>query len=159
MSRERQLNAMADTYSSLFYHFVFSTKHRQNFIRQEIENRVWSYLGGISRKHRMTALQIGGIENHIHALIMSPPTLAPSKIAQFLKGESSKWIHEEFPDLQSFAWQDGYGAFSVSKSRVPKVIDYIKNQRQHHLKQSFEDEYIELLELHETDYDKKYLFD
>jgi putative transposase len=104
-------------------------------------------------------LQIGGIENHIHALIMSPPILAPSKIAQFLKGDSSKWIHEEFIDLRSFAWQDGYGAFSVSKSNVSKVIDYIKNQRQHHLKQSFEDEYIELLKLHETNYDEKYLFD
>ena len=150
---------MANTYSSLFYHIVFSTKNRTNFINREIENRVWSYLGGIARKHKVIALQIGGIENHIHALIMSPPILAPSKTAQFLKGDSSKWIHQEFPDLRSFAWQDGYDAFSVSKSNVPKVIDYIKNQRQHHLKQSFEDEYIELLKLHETDYDEKYLFD
>jgi putative transposase len=150
---------MANTYSSLFYHIVFSTKHRQNFIRLEIENRIWSYIGGIARKHKTTALQIGGIENHIHALIMSPPIHAPSKIAQFLKGDSSKWIHEEFRDLQSFAWQDGFGAFSVSKSNVPKVIDYIKSQRQHHLKQSFEDEYLELLKLHETDYNVKYLFD
>lgn len=150
---------MANTYSSLFYHIVFSTKNRKNFINREIEKRVWSYLGGIARKHKVTALQIGGIENHIHALLMSPPILAPSKIGQFLKGDSSKWIHQEFPDLKSFAWQDGYGAFSVSKSNVPKVIDYIKNQRRHHLKQSFEDEYIELLKLHETDYDEKYLFD
>ena len=150
---------MANTYSSLFYHFVFSTKHRQNFVRQEIENRIWSYIGGIARKHKTTALQIGGVENHIHTLIMSPPIHAPSKIAQFLKGDSSKWIHEEFTDLKSFARQDGFGAFSVSKSNVPKVIDYIKNQRRHHLKPTFEDEYMELLKLHETDYDEKCLFD
>ncbi len=149
---------MANTFSHLFYHFVFSTKHRKNFIHQDIENRVWAYLGGIARKHKLTAIQIGGIENHIHALIMAPPVIAPSKIAQCLKGESSKWIHEEFTNLRMFAWQDGFGVFTVNKSSAPKVIQYIKTQRQHHLKQSFEDEYIELLELHEIDYDKNYLF-
>lgn len=150
---------MANTYSSLFYHFVFSTKNRKNLIDQRIENRVWSYIGGVARKHKTTALQIGGIENHIHTLILAPPILSPSKISQFLKGDSSKWIHQEFFDLRGFAWQDGFGAFSVSKSNVPKVIDYIKNQRRHHLKQCFEDEYIELMKLHETGYDEKYLFD
>lgn len=149
---------MANTFSNLFYHIVFSTKNRENFINEDIENRVWSYIGGIARKHKLTALQVGGIENHIHALIMAPPSIAPSKIAQWLKGESSKWIHEEFVDLRRFAWQDGYGVFSVSKSNAPKVIKYIQNQREHHLKQSFEDEYIDLLKLHGIDYDEKYLF-
>ena len=149
---------MANTYSQLFYHVVFSTKNRENFIDLNIEKRVWSYLGGIARKHKLTALQIGGIENHIHALIIAPPVAVPSQIAQWLKGDSSKWVHEEFSDLRRFAWQDGYGIFSVSKSNAPKVIDYIKNQREHHLKQTFEDEYIELLKLHEIDYDEKYLF-
>ena len=149
---------MANTFSQLFYHFVFSTKNRENFIRPEIEIRIWSYLGGIARKHKLTALQIGGIENHIHALIIAPPVLAPSQIAQWLKGDSSKWIHEEFSDLRNFGWQDGYGIFSVSKSNAPKVIEYIKKQREHHLKQSFEDEYIELLKLHEITYDEKFLF-
>jgi putative transposase len=148
---------MANTYSQLFYHFVFSTKRRESFINQNIENRVWSYLGGIARKHNLTALQIGGIENHIHALITASPPVSPSKIAQWLKGDSSKWIHEEFPALQNFAWQDGYGVFTVSKSSAPKVIEYINNQRSHHLKQSFEDEYVELLKLHDIDYDEKYL--
>lgn len=149
---------MANTYSNLFYHLVFSTKNRVNFIHQDIENRVWAYLGGIARKHNLTALQIGGIENHIHALIISKPTIEPSLIPKWLKGESSKWIHEEFSDLRSFAWQDGYGMFSVSKSNAPKVIEYIKNQRERHSEKSFEDEYIELLKLHEIDYDEKYLF-
>ena len=81
-----------------------------------------------------------------------------SEIAKFLKGESSKWIHEEFPKLQKFVWQDGYGAFSVSKKLVPNVVEYIKNQRKHHEKQTFEDEYRELLTLHEIEYDERYLF-
>jgi putative transposase len=152
------IEIMANTYSNLFYHFVFSTKNREKFIGSEIENRVWAYIGGIARKHGVTGLQIGGIENHVHALIVSPPAIAPSKIAQFLKGESSKWIHEEFPDLRKFAWQDGYGVFSVSKTSASGVIGYIKNQRQHHLEKSFEDEYIEMLNLQEVDYDDKYVF-
>jgi len=150
---------MANTYSSLFYHIVFSTKHRQNIIRQEIENRVWAYLGGIARKHKMTAILIGGVENHIHALIMAPTLIAPSQIAQWLKGDSSKWIHTEFSDLKNFAWQDGYGAFSVSKSNVANVVEYTKNQREHHQKEAFENEYLKLMKLHEVDFEEKYLFD
>ena len=150
---------MANTYSNLFYHFVFSTKGRIPFIHQEIENRIWSYIGGIARKHGMTALQVGGIETHIQACVLARPSIAPSEIAQRLKGESSKWIHEEFPDLGKFGWQDGYGVFSVSKSQVPEVIEYIRNQREHHTKRSFEDEYISLLKLHGIEYDERYVFD
>lgn len=150
---------MANTYSSLFYHIVFSTKNRERWIYAEIEKRVWAYLGGITRKHQCTAIQIGGIEDHIHALVLSPPKYAPSEIAQFLKGESSKWIHAEFPKMRAFCWQDGYSAFSVSKSIVPRVVEYIKNQRRKHENKSFEEEYFELLELHEINVvDEKYLF-
>jgi putative transposase len=150
---------MANTYSNLFYHIVFSTKNRVDFIDAQMEDRVWAYMGGIARKHGMTAVQVGGIENHIHGLTMSKPMHSPSQIAQWLKGESSKWIHEEFPELKHFGWQDGYGVFSVSKSNVPEVIEYIKNQRAHHAKQTFEDEYISLLKLHGIDYDERYVFD
>ena len=150
---------MANTYSCLFYHIVFGTKHRQSFINQEIENRVWSYIGGIARTHTLTAVQIGGIENHVHALVLARPIHSPSQIAQWLKGESSKWIHTEFPRLISFGWQDGYGVFSVSRSKVPDVIEYIKNQREHHQRESFEEEYERLMELHGVDYDKNYLLD
>jgi putative transposase len=150
---------MANTYSSLFYHIVFSTKHRQNFIAREIEERVWAYIGGIARTHNMTALQIGGIENHAHALVMAKPIHSPSQIAQHLKGESSKWIHTEFLNLRLFGWQDGFGAFSVSKSKVPDVVDYIKRQREHHERESFEEEYERLMQLHGIDYDSQYLLD
>lgn len=123
---------MANTYSSLNYHFVFSTKNREPWLVQDIESRVWSYIGGIARAHDMKALQVGGIEDHIHALVLSPPAIAPCQIAQYLKGASSSWIHDEFPKLRSFRWQDGYGAFSVSNSRIGEVIKYIQNQREHH---------------------------
>jgi REP element-mobilizing transposase RayT len=150
---------MANTYSQLFYHLVFSTKGRLKLIDQEIENRVWSYIGGIARKHDLTALQVGGIEDHIHGLVMARPVVAPYQIPQWLKGESSKWIHDEFPAISRFNWQDGYGIFSVSKSNVQSVIEYIKNQREHHNKQTFEEEYISLLKLHRVDYDERYIFD
>ena len=150
---------MANTYSSLFYHIVFSTKHRQKLIHREIENRVWAYIGGIARTHNMSALQVGGMEDHIHTLLRAKPIHSPSQIVQHLKGESSKWIHTEFADMRMFAWQDGYGIFSVSKSKVPDVIDYIRTQREHHEKESFEEEYERSMKLHGVEYDEKYLLD
>ena len=149
---------MANTYTSLQYRFIFSTKNREPWIASEIEGRVWSYIGGIARKHKMTALQVGGVEDHIHALILAPPTLAPSQIAQFLKGDSSKWIHEEFSRMRAFEWQDGYGAFTVSRSQIPEVIEYIKNQHAHHRNKTFQEEYLELLQKHRVDYDERYLW-
>jgi REP-associated tyrosine transposase len=149
---------MANTYTALFYHIVFSTKNRIEFIRPDIEARVWAYIGGIARNHKMTAIQISGVEDHIHALVVAPPTLAPFEIAKYLKGDSSKWIHEEFPDLKDFAWQDGYGAFTVSKSNVPSVVSYIKNQRVHHQARTFQDEYLALLKKHGVEYDERYLW-
>ena len=150
--------AMANTYTSLYYHVVFSTKNRVPWITQDIENRVWAYIGGIARHHRMTAIQIGGIEDHLHALVLAPPTLAPSQIAQYLKGDSSKWMHEEFPDLPGFAWQEGYGAFTVSKANVEGVIRYIQNQREHHKTKTFQEEYLEFLQMQGIDYDERYLW-
>ena len=117
---------MANTYSSLNYHFVFSTKNREPWLVQDIESRIWSYIGGIARAHNLRALQVGGIEDHIHALVMAPPIVAPCQIAQYLKGGSSTWIHDEFPQLRNFSWQDGYGAFSVSNSKIAEVVSYIR---------------------------------
>jgi putative transposase len=149
---------MANTYTSLYYHIVFSTKNRTACIRPAIEQRVWKYIGGIVRDNNMTALRVGGVEDHIHALIMAPPTLSPSKIVQLLKGGSLLWIHTEFPEISSFDWQDGYGLFSINKSVVPKVERYIQNQREHHRKMSFQEEYREFLKLHGVDYDERYLW-
>jgi putative transposase len=150
---------MANTYTALYYHIVFSTKHRERWLTPDIEERVWSYVGGIARENKMTALQVGGIEDHIHILLGAPPTIAPSKAAQLIKGGSSKWIHETFPNMRAFAWQDGYGAFTVSKSAVPDVIKYIQSQREHHRTTTFQEEYLLLLKSHDVEYDERYLWD
>jgi REP element-mobilizing transposase RayT len=149
---------MANTYTSLHYHLIFSTKNREPWIVPDIEERIWRVIGGIVRKHGMTALQIGGVEDHIHALVTAPPTVAPFQIAQILKGESSKWIHDELPKLKLFSWQDGYGAFTVSKSNIAQVIGYIQNQREHHRKRTFQEEYLEFLRANGIEYDERYLW-
>jgi putative transposase len=149
---------MANTYTSLHYHVVFSTKNRVAYLTPDIEQRVWAYIGGVARKHKMTALQVGGFDDHIHALVMAPLTLAPSQIAPYLKGDSSKWMHETFPDLRDFAWQEGYGAFTVSKSNLELVIGYIQKQREHHQQRTFQEEYLDFLQKHGIDYDERYVW-
>ncbi|MDM7994454.1 MAG: transposase [Acidobacteriota bacterium] len=123
-----------------------------------MEQRVWEYMGGIARKHKISALQIGGTSDHVHALVMAPAYLSPSQMAQFLKGNSSKWIHAEFSNMRQFAWQDGFGAFTVSKSNVSQVIEYIKDQREHHRKKTFQEGYVQLLKLHGIEYDERYIW-
>ncbi len=150
---------MANTYSSIYLHLVFSTKNREPWITEEIEQRLWKFIGGIARENNATAIQIGGVEDHIHLLVKSPPAIATSKLAQCLKGGSSSWIHTEFPHLKHFKWQDGYGAFSVSKSSVDDVVHYIKDQREHHRVKSFQEEYLAFLQRHEISFDPKYLWD
>ena len=150
---------MANTYTALYYHIVFSTKHRQCWISPEIEQRVWAYLGGIAKKNGMHPIQIGGIEDHVHCLLGAPAILAPAKIAQFIKGGSSGWIQETFPQLHGFAWQDGYGAFTVSKSNIPDVSGYIGNQREHHRTVSYQEEYLAFLQRHGIDFDERYVLD
>jgi putative transposase len=149
---------MANTFTSLFYHLIFSTKKRVKWIHSGIEQRLWEYLGGIARKHKMTALQIGGTPDHIHALVLAPAILSPSQIAQSIKGDSSKWIHTEFRNMHRFEWQDGYGAFTVSKSQIPEVIRYIWNQHEHHRKKSFQEEFLDLLKKRGISYDERYLW-
>ncbi len=149
---------MANTYSALYCHLVFSTKNRERWLKPEIEERAWEVLGGIARDHRITPIQIGGIDDHIHALISFPPAMAVSKAVQYLKGVSSKFMHEEFPQFKAFAWQDGYGAFTVSKSQIPVVVDYIRGQRAHHAAVGFQDELRVMLRKHEVEFDERYVW-
>ena len=148
---------MPNTFTCVHYHLVFATRRRERLIAPAIESRVWEYIAGIAKQNGMHPHQIGGVEDHIHAAIGFPPTIALSKALQLLKGNSSKWIHETFADLRGFAWQDGYGAFSVSKSNLPQVIEYIAKQREHHATQSFEDEYRALLTRRGVPFDERYL--
>lgn len=148
---------MANTFSQIYLHLVFSTKNRKKLIHRDIEERLWAFMGGIAKRHKMTPIQIGGIEDHAHVCLGIPATMSASQAAKALKGDSSMWIHAEFSQLRSFAWQDGYGAFSVSRSAIPDVVEYIRSQRDHHAKFSFEDEYRSLLRLHDIDFDERYL--
>ena len=149
---------MANTFTCLHYHLIFSTKNREPWITTDVEQRIWEYLGGIARTNNMKALQIGGIEDHVHVVTGIPPSLAVSKALQLLKGASSKWIHETFSNMAGFEWQDGYGAFTVSKSNLPDVIDYAAHQREHHKVRTFQDEYRAFLAKHGIEYDEKYVW-
>ncbi len=150
---------MPNTYSSQFVHIVFSTKNRRRLISEEIEKEVWRFISGIAKRSGVTPLRVGGYDDHVHLLLMTRPTIVESKLVQQIKGESSRWISEHFSNKRTFGWQDGYAIFTVSRSAVDKVENYIKNQRRHHSKMGFEDEYRKLLELHDVDIvDEKYLF-
>jgi len=150
--------AMANTFTSLYYHLVFSTKNRERWITTDSEQRVWAYMAGIAKENQMVPVQIGGVDDHVHLLLGTPATLAPSKIAQLIKGGTSAWIHDTFPNMNMFAWQDGYAAFTVSKSNIDSVADYIRNQREHHRTKTFQEEYIAFLKKHGVDYDERYVW-
>ena len=150
---------MANTFTCLHYHVVFSTKHREPWLRPEIQDRVWAYLGGIARQHELRPVLIGGVDDHIHMLLGIPATTAVSEALKYLKGGSSGWMKENIPDCQGFGWQDGYGAFTVSKSSEADVKEYILTQREHHRVRTFQEEYRALLDRHEIKYDEKYLWD
>jgi putative transposase len=148
---------MASTFTSMNIHFVFSTKNREKLIVEKIRSRLWKYMGGIARQNKLVAHAIGGIDDHIHLLISIPASMSPSKAIQLMKGGSSKWVNEEFPDLGRFSWQQGYSAFSVSPSRMTKTIEYINNQHVHHKLISFKQEYIDFLIKTGIPYDEKYV--
>tara|TARA_R110002096_G_scaffold100173_5_gene221974 strand:- start:7312 stop:7764 length:453 start_codon:yes stop_codon:yes gene_type:complete len=149
---------MANTYTELLYHCVFSTKNREMLIAPEIEERLWAIIAETGKTHGMHARRIGGIENHIHALIDIPKTLTISEAMKRLKGGSSNAINQSGLLKTRFSWQDGYSAFTVSSSAAPDVIQYIANQREHHQKRTFEEEYVALLKKHGVEYDERYLW-
>ena len=151
--------SMANTYSSINIHYVFSTKNRVPVLTENMRERLWAFMGGIARENRMTARCIGGVTDHVHLLISMPTTVSVAKGVQAIKGGSSKWVHETFPELHDFSWQEGYGAFSVSKSHLDETIVYIRSQAEHHRHKSFQDEYRAFLQKHEIAFDERFLWD
>jgi len=139
-------------------HCVFSTKERVPLITSALETRLWPYVGGIARENKMKLIVIGGTADHAHALLSLPSTMSFAKAVQLIKGGSSKWIHDTFDEHRKFAWQEGYGAFSVSSSQVERTIAYIRRQKEHHRRRSFEDEFIQLLDKHAIEYNRRYIF-
>jgi REP element-mobilizing transposase RayT len=149
---------MANTYASVYLHVVFSTKDRQPVLAAESHVRLWRYLGGIARKEKMKAIEVGGTADHVHALLSLRPTMAPADAVQILKGNSSKWINGTLRLPGRFEWQEGYGAFSVSYSQIDKIVGYIRDQERHHRRKSFQEEYLGFLRKHKIEYDERYIW-
>jgi REP element-mobilizing transposase RayT len=150
---------MPGTFHNLKFHLVFSTKHREPWLTPDIRTRVHEYLGGIIRGERGTPLEIGGVADHVHLLFGWRTDESISTLVRNLKANSSRWIHETFPPLRAFAWQEGYSIFSVSQSQVEKVQHYIQRQEEHHRHKPFRDELLEFLRSHEVAFEEKYVFD
>ena len=150
---------MAHSFVANYVHYIFSTKQRRSLITEDIRERLWAYMGGIARENRMQALAIGGTENHAHLLVSLPSTLSVAKAIQAIKGGSSLWVSEQFACHHGFAWQEGYGAFSVSMSMVGTTIAYIVGQQEHHASQTFEQEYLAFLDKYGIEYTPEYVFD
>jgi len=148
---------MPHSYSNILTHIVYSTKNRRPFIDAALEARLFPYLGGIIRQLG-GKLYLNGVEDHVHLLAELPPTIAVAEVIGKIKGSSTYWIHQSFPQQSQFAWQRGYAAFSVSKSKVATVARYIEAQKEHHKKHSFQDEFLELLRRHGISINEKYLW-
>ena len=145
------------SYTSLFYHIVFATKERRPFLSDELAPRAIQYIGGIVRNINGRLLAGGGVDDHLHLIVTTRPVTALADFVGTLKANCTGWIHETFPDMRAFAWQDGYAAFSVSRSVLGRTIQYVKTQQEHHRKITFQEELIALLEKHGIEYDKRYV--
>jgi REP element-mobilizing transposase RayT len=147
---------MAHRYPNILVHCVFSTKERRNLIPEDLLPKLWKYFAGIGRNHGISVLATGGTSNHAHLLIVLPPDMPTSKAVQVLKANSSRWLGEHGLD---FAWQEGYGAFSVSSSNKDAVKDYIEHQAAHHRTRSFEGEFEALVRKSGMTFDAKEAFE
>jgi REP element-mobilizing transposase RayT len=148
---------MASTHLSLHFHVVFSTKNRDPRIAAQWRERLHAYLGGVARNSGGIPEAVGGVADHVHLLLGLKATARPADVVRDIKAVSSKWIHDETDD-RTFAWQEGYGAFSVSPSHCETVRNYIARQEEHHRKKSFQEEYLELLHRCGVDFDERYLW-
>jgi REP-associated tyrosine transposase len=147
------------TYTNLLYHIVFSTKDRIPLITNELQEELYCYIGGIIRAEGGVQLEIGGMTDHIHILAKIKPAISVSEMLAKIKANSSKWANDHKMKMRKFGWQEGYAAFSVSESQVISVREYIRNQKEHHREQTFQEEFIALLERHGIEYDPRYLWD
>ncbi len=146
------------SFARLTYHIVFATKYRRRTIKDDVQERLYEYVGGTLRGKKGHLIEIGGIEDHVHILASLSPTVAVADVIRDVKASSSKWMSEE-RHLNAFEWQKGYGAFTVSYDRVEAICNYIRNQKEHHRTKSFQEEYIDFLERHGIEFRLEYLFE
>lgn len=151
---------MAGTFHQFHIHYIFSTKHREPLINSEHEKRLWTYIIGIGNNKGTPVYAVGGVSDHLHLLVSLSTTNTVAKAIKEIKGCSSKWMNDTFfSSTREFRWQSGYGAFCVSKPRLDNVIRYIDNQKKHHEKKSFKEEFLWFLKKYEVEYDEKYIWD
>ena len=156
MRRKKRL-IMTHSFRAHYYHLIWSTKNRAPLITSEIQSTLYSYIGGIIKNHNGKLLSAGGTLNHVHLLV---GLKLPDKFSDFIrdvKASSSLWMNKDLSQNQCFAWQEGYGSFSVSYSSLEKVEHYIKNQVEHHKIITFEEEYIQLLKKHKIQFDDRFV--
>jgi REP element-mobilizing transposase RayT len=149
---------MAHSYTELLIHCVFSTSARAPILGDAMRRDVHAYIGGILRELRAAPMAIGGTADHVHLLARLPANLAVADCLRVVKANSSRWVKERWPQRRSFAWQGGYGAFSVSESSRGAVIRYIREQEEHHRRISFHDEFLGLLNKHGIEFDERYVW-
>jgi putative transposase len=147
---------MAQTYTRLLLHAVFSTKNRAPLLTDDWRDDLHAYIGGVVRHRNGDLLAAGSVEDHIHLLIRFPATIAVAELVRDIKTNSSAWRREKGD--RGFGWQNGYGGFTATTSIIPDVVEYIRGQREHHRQRSFQDEFVELLRKHEIEYDEQYLW-
>lgn len=150
---------MPQSFAAMYVHVVFSTKNRAPLINSEWSERLYEYIGGIVANRGGKLLAAGGMPDHVHLLISLGREWSVANLLRDIKAGSSKWVHDTFPEDHTFAWQAGYGAFSVSASNVDAVKHYIADQVRHHGRMSFQDEFRDLLRKHELVWDERYIWD
>jgi REP element-mobilizing transposase RayT len=149
---------MGQSCTYLLVHLIFSTKDRTPWINPSLKPRLHAYLGGIARNLKCPAVRIGGVADHVHVLTRLHATVSVASLVNALKANSSGWIHDEYGELREFAWQGGYGGFSVSRSHAERVQRYIENQELHHRTVNYQTELLEFLDRHGIDFDERYLW-
>ncbi|HEY4197027.1 MAG TPA: IS200/IS605 family transposase [Mucilaginibacter sp.] len=149
---------MSNTYTQLYIHFVFAVKYREAVIQEEWENRLQKYITGVVQNNGHKLLAINTMPDHLHLFIGLNPKQSISELMKLVKGDSSEFVNKEAFTKRKFYWQEGYGAFSNSRSQIDSVVKYILNQKEHHAKQTFREEYLEMLKRYKIDYDEKYIF-
>jgi putative transposase len=150
---------MAGTFTNLLFHIVFSTKNRIPLIEGIVARELHPYLGGIINNQGGVALEINGMSDHIHMLVKLRPSRSVSEIVREVKSCSAKWMNEKKWKFRKFGWQDGYAAFTVSRSQVKVVREYVREQQAHHQSRDFKTEYLDLLRKHEIEFDETKVFD
>ncbi|QDV66864.1 Transposase IS200 like protein [Rosistilla carotiformis] len=147
------------SYTQLNYHIVYATKYRHPSIIPDIRERLYEYIGGSIRAKKGSLIEIGGIADHVHILANLSPSLAVSDVVRDIKANSSHWMNDRTEIKRPFEWQKGYGAFTVSYSRIPSVRDYIQTQEEHHKTTTFQEEYVAFLERHGIEFRLEHLFE